>query len=84
MSLQKPELGRVRRDMSILNAEDRRQLERDGLMAIEDGAFVVQRAEVFERVRLLIEGGRTDNSRATGFTRRAPRASDRTDLNHFH
>jgi hypothetical protein len=42
--------------MSILSPAERRQLERDGIMPIEDGAFVVLRADVFERVRPLIVG----------------------------
>jgi hypothetical protein len=41
---------------SILTPEQRRQVEQDGVMPIEDGAFVVVRADIFENVRSLIDG----------------------------
>jgi hypothetical protein len=42
--------------MSILSPAERQQVEQDGILPIEDGAFVVLRADVFERVRPLIDG----------------------------
>jgi hypothetical protein len=42
--------------MSVLSPEQRRQLEQEGVMPIEDGAFVVLRADLYDRVRALIDG----------------------------
>lgn len=42
--------------MSVLSPEQRRQVEQEGMMPIEDGAFVVLRADLYDRVRALIDG----------------------------
>jgi len=42
--------------MSILSPEQRRQIEQEGVMAIDDGAFVVLRADLYDRIRSLIDG----------------------------
>jgi hypothetical protein len=40
----------------MLSPEERQHLEQEGVMPIEGGAFVVLRADLYERVRSLIEG----------------------------
>ncbi len=42
--------------MSILSPEQRRQIEQEGVIPIDDGAFVVLRADLYDRIRSLIEG----------------------------
>jgi hypothetical protein len=42
--------------MSILSPEQRSQIEQQGVIHIEDGAFVVVRADLYERIRSLIGG----------------------------
>jgi hypothetical protein len=42
--------------MSILGPEQRSQIELEGAMPIEDGAFVVVRADLYGRIRPLIYG----------------------------
>jgi hypothetical protein len=42
--------------MSILSPEQRRQIEQEGFMPIDDGAFVVLRADLYDRIRSLIDG----------------------------
>jgi hypothetical protein len=41
--------------MSILSLEQRRQIEQEGFMPIDDGAFVVLRADLYDRIRSLID-----------------------------
>ena len=40
----------------MLSPEDRQHIEHAGVFPIEDGAFVVLRADLYELVRSLIEG----------------------------
>ena len=42
--------------MSILSPEQRRQIEQEGVMPIDGGAFVVLRADLYDRIRSLIDG----------------------------
>ena len=42
--------------MGILSPEQRLQLEQEGVLPIEGGAFVVLTADLYDRVRSLIDG----------------------------
>ncbi len=42
--------------MGILSPDQRQQIEKEGVIRIENGAFVILRSDLYERVRPLIEG----------------------------
>jgi hypothetical protein len=65
--------------MTTITAEQRQQIEHEGHTRIEGGAYVVLKAEVYDRLRRLLEDDGPDMHQVAALVERAMREEDAGD-----